>query len=164
MTDRQTGPALRLPTAAYRLIGWFSVTRFDRRLHPLLYRLTDGRGPLGRVLGCETVLLTTVGRRSGLERTVALFAFRDGGSWVVVASRGGSRRIPDWYRNLVANPSVRVRHRETEVIARARDAADAEYERLFALAAESFPGYALYREASPVRIPVVLLEPSGPAA
>ena len=32
-----------LPTVAYRIIGRFSVSRFDRVLHPLLYRWTGGR-------------------------------------------------------------------------------------------------------------------------
>jgi hypothetical protein len=29
---------MALPELAYRLMGWFSTTRFDRILHPALYR------------------------------------------------------------------------------------------------------------------------------
>ena len=86
-----------LPTVAYRLIGRFSTSRFDRWLHPLLYRATAGRGIVGRALGAEMLLLTTVGRRSGRHRSVALFGFpvaEPRGSWAVIGSRGGSREIP----------------------------------------------------------------------
>src|SRR5262245_41587468 len=99
---------MALPDLAYRLIGWFSVTRFDRVLHPLLYRFVAGRGVTGRVLGADMLLLTTTGRRSGASRTVALFGFRRGSGWVVIASRGGTRRLPAWYRNLAADRSVRI--------------------------------------------------------
>ena len=40
---------MALPNVAYGLIGWFSTTRLDRALHPLLYRLTGGRDITGRV-------------------------------------------------------------------------------------------------------------------
>ncbi|MEO6060014.1 MAG: hypothetical protein ABIQ05_08600 [Candidatus Limnocylindria bacterium] len=40
----------------------------SRRLHPILYRWTGGARLLGRSLGNLTILLTTVGRRSGRPR------------------------------------------------------------------------------------------------
>lgn len=153
---------MSLPTRAYRLIGRFSVTRFDRWLHPILYRATGGRGIFGRILGCEMVLLTTVGRRSGRPRTVALFAFpvpEPAGTWAVIASRGGSRTLPAWYHNLVAQPEVTVRARETTTPALARDAAGEEYEAIFERAATAYPGFRLYRAEAGYHIPIVVLEP-----
>jgi deazaflavin-dependent oxidoreductase (nitroreductase family) len=148
----------RLPDLAYRFIGRFSVTRFDRVLHPILYRWSGGRGILGRVFGCETILLSTRGRRSGRTRTVALFAFPIETGWAVVGSRGGSGRIPAWCRNLEAEPAalVEVRDHAVPVVARAADGD--EYERLFELAAVSYPGYRTYRAAAGHRIPIVALE------
>jgi deazaflavin-dependent oxidoreductase (nitroreductase family) len=148
----------RLPDLAYRFIGRFSVTRFDRVVHPLLYRWSGGRGILGRILGCDTILLSTRGRRSGRIRTVALFAFPIETGWAVVGSRGGSGRIPAWYRNLEAEPAalVEVRDRAVPVVARSADGD--EYERLFELAAVSYPGYRTYRAAADHRIPIVALE------
>lgn len=151
-----------LPTLAYRLIGRFSVSRLDRLLHPFLYRRGGGRGILGRALGCEMLLLTSTGRRSGRARTVALFAFpvaEPVGSWAVIGSRGGSGRIPAWYRNLVANPNAGVQLRGRRFAAHAREAFDDEYETIFERAADAYPGYRLYRAESPHRIPVVVLEP-----
>lgn len=155
---------MALPTFAYRLIGRFSTSRLDRRLHPLLYRLAGGRGITGHVLGCEMILLTSTGRRSGEPRTVALFAFpwdRPPGSLAVVASRGGSRRIPDWYRNLQARPAATIRMGRRSWPVQARDAEAEEYAAIFEQAATAFPGYRLYRAESPVRIPIVVLEPAG---
>ena len=160
---------MQLPTLAYRLIGRFSVTRFDRVVHPILYRLAGGRGVLGRVLGCEMVLLTTRGRRSGRPRTVALFAFpiADGPapaaapmSWAVVGSRGGSKVIPAWYGNLEASPAATLQVHGRSFGVRARAVDGDEYERVFEIAARGFPGFHLYRAESPIHIPIVVLEPA----
>jgi deazaflavin-dependent oxidoreductase (nitroreductase family) len=153
-----------LPAAAYRLIGWFSVTRFDRVVHPILYRWSGGRGILGRILGCEMVLLTTIGRRSGAKRTVALFGFQVSeppGSWAVVGSRGGSGRIPAWVLNLEATPDAVLQVHDRTAAVRTRHAAGDEYERLFETAAQGYPGYRVYRARAAHPIPIVVMEPSG---
>lgn len=153
-----------LPTLAFRLIGRFSVSRLDRGLHPFLYRAAGGRGILGRVLGCEMLLLTTTGRRSGRPRSVALFAFpvdEPRGSWAVIGSRGGSGRIPAWYLNLAANPEVQVQVRGDRFGARSRAISDGEYETIFERAARAYAGFRLYRAEAAREIPIVVLEP-GP--
>ena len=150
---------MALPDVAYRVIGWFSTTRFDRVVHPLLYRRFGARGILGRVLGSEMLLVTTTGRRTGRARTVALFAFEEGGGWIVVASRGGSRRLPAWYRNLAGRPEAVVQVRERQVAVRARELSGEEYERAFEAAARTYPGYRVYRRRSPIHIPILRLEP-----
>jgi len=154
-----------LPTLAYRIIGRFSVSRLDRVLHPLLYRRAGGRGILGRVLGCEMILLTTTGRRSGAPRSVALFGFpvaEPRGSWAVVGSRGGSKVIPAWFRNLAVSPAATLQVRGRSFGVRAREVEGDEYERVFDVAARAYPGYRLYRAESPVHIPIVVLEPAEP--
>jgi deazaflavin-dependent oxidoreductase (nitroreductase family) len=114
---------------------------------------------LGRVLGSEMLLLTTTGRRSGDARTVALFGFDDGAGWIVIGSRGGSRRLPAWYRNLAAQPEASVRVREQDILIRARELEADEYEAAFELAARAYPGYRVYRRRSPIHIPILRLEP-----
>lgn len=150
---------MALPDVAYRAIGWFSTTRFDRVLHPMLYRRFGARGVLGRVLGSEMLLLTTTGRRTGQSRTVALFAFEDGDAWIVIGSRGGSRKLPAWYRNLAERPDALVRVRDREIPIRARELHGEEYEAAFEAAARSYPGYRVYRRRSPIHIPILRLEP-----
>jgi deazaflavin-dependent oxidoreductase (nitroreductase family) len=154
----------RLPDLAYRLIGRFSVLGPVRWLHPRLYRRTAGAGMLGHVLGAEQVVLTTQGARTGRSRSVVLFAFADqaaaGGGWIVVASRGGSGRVPDWARNLAVEPraDLQVGGRRLRVEARLLDGD--EYERAFELAATTYPGYRLYRAEAGHRIPIIRLVPA----
>ena len=53
--------------------------------------------------------LTTVGRRSGLPRSVMLPSpVQENEAWVIVASRGGSDRHPAWLLNLRDHPDVDV--------------------------------------------------------
>src|SRR5215468_8141918 len=68
-----------------------------------LYRLTRGR--FG---GKNIVLLTTKGKKSGQPRTKPVFHLKDGSSYFVFASAGGSDKNPAWYANLTANPKVTV--------------------------------------------------------
>ena len=156
----------RLPDLAYRIIGRFSVLGPVRWLHPRLYRRTGGVGILGQVLGTGQILLVTRGARSGLARSVALFAVDDpvSGGRIVVGSRGGSGRVPDWARNLEADPraEIQVHGRRERVRATFLDG-DA-YERAFDLAAASYPGFHVYRAAATHRIPVIHLESLEPDA
>jgi F420H(2)-dependent quinone reductase len=152
-----------LPDLAYRAIGWLSTTRFDRLVHPVLYRRLGGRGVVGRVLGADMLLLTTIGRLSGEPRAVALFGFRDGDGWIVVGSRGGTRRLPAWYRNLADRPGASVQVRDRVMPVRARELEGDEYEAAFEAAARAYPGYRVYRRRSPIHIPVLRLEPVGPS-
>ena len=151
---------MALPDVAYRVIGWFSTTRFDRVLHPLLYRRSGGTGVTGRVLGADSILLTTTGRRSGEPRTVALFAFPSDGGWIVVGSRGGSGRVPDWAHNLQADPRATLRLRAREAPALAHELTGDAYEAAFELAAAAYPGYRLYRRNASHHIPIFRLEPA----
>jgi deazaflavin-dependent oxidoreductase (nitroreductase family) len=56
-------------------------------------------------LGFNALILTTVGARSGAQRTnpVGWFPGRDG-SWLIVASAAGAARNPAWYHNIAAHP------------------------------------------------------------
>ena len=151
---------MALPDLAYRMIGWFSTTRLDRALHPFLYRRAGGRGITGRLLGSDSILLTTTGRTSGLPRTVALFGFRSDGGWVVVGSRGGSGRVPDWALNLLADgrASIQIGKRSAPTVA--RELSGGDYEAAFELAAASYPGDRLYRRKARHHIPIFRLGPA----
>lgn len=55
---------------------------------------------LRRFRGGDLLFLTTIGRKSGQERTTPLLYLRDGERWVVVASNGGADWEPGWWLNL----------------------------------------------------------------
>ena len=106
------------------------------RLHQAIYRGTHGW--LGKwLIGRPSLLLTTVGRHTGRQRTNALIYYKDGSSWVVVASNGGSSHHPGWLANLRTEPNVRVQVGRRRCMATARVATADERARLWPLV--SFP-------------------------
>ena len=52
--------------------------------------------------------LTTIGRRTGKERSVILGYFEDGPNLVTMAMNGWSDGEPAWWLNLQAHPEARV--------------------------------------------------------
>ena len=110
------------------------------------------------------LLLTTIGRRSGEERTSPLIYVEDGNDVAVIASNGGRPRHPAWYLNLQAKPEAEVRVGADTRRVRFRVAEGAERERLWSRAAEVYPGYEAYRKRTERQIPVVILERIGEGA
>jgi deazaflavin-dependent oxidoreductase (nitroreductase family) len=72
------------------------------------FRANGGVGELGPVHFDQLVLLTTTGRRSGQPHTVPIGGVRDGNTVLLFASNMGAPTDPDWYRNIAAEPHVRV--------------------------------------------------------
>lgn len=127
-------------------------------LHRVLYSASGGRVGT-RIWGLEIVLLTTTGRKSGRTRTVPLCSLRDGESFVVIASYGGLDRSPSWWLNLQHEPRASIKLGRITYDVVAREATDAERERLWAQVTARAPGYLDYQRRTDRRIPVVLLEP-----
>ncbi|MEN9936872.1 MAG: hypothetical protein RLZZ387_3451 [Chloroflexota bacterium] len=108
--------------------------------------------------GVPTLILTTVGRRSGKPRRLALIYGKDGDSYVVVASKGGHDAHPDWYLNLLDNPEVQVQVAADRFRANARTATPEERERLWPQLAAIWPDYNNYQQKTERQIPLVILE------
>ncbi len=133
-----------------------AVERFWR-IHLPLYRLSGGR-ILGRVMGMPVLLLDTVGRKSGQRRTNALTWLPKGDDFVVIASVLGEPRDPAWWLNLRASPETTIQVGRERIAVRAREAAGAEREQLWAAVVAMAPDYAEYQRLTERRIPVVVLE------
>jgi deazaflavin-dependent oxidoreductase (nitroreductase family) len=144
-------------------------------LQQSIYR--GSRGWIGRrLIGRSTLLLTTLGRRTGRQRTNALIYYKDGSSWIVVASNGGSEHSPGWLANLRAEPHVVVQVGPKKWSATARVASPGERERLWplvnrhnrGLAPLLHPGahgrYDVYQRATSREIPVVVLDATDETA
>ena len=131
------------------------------RFHPVVYRGTGGRGPVGRVLGLQMVVLTTTGRRSGEPRDAPLFALRDGGTFLLIGTHGGEEKLPDWVANLRvrADATLRVGREQLAVRAREPEPGGDEYRALWARAVAAYPGYAEYRARRSTDPPIVILDP-----
>lgn len=113
--------------------------------------------------GVPTLLLTTNGRKSGQPRTLPLIYGQDGARYFIVASRGGTPDHPDWYKNLQANPEVRVQVAADRFKARATTVEGPERERLWKLMAKIWPDYDEYQKKTSRVIPIVALERTGSA-
>ncbi len=125
-------------------------------LHRLLYRATGGR--IGRrLVNNDMLLLSTVGRRSGKDHTVPLLYLRDGEDLVIIASWGGREENPEWYKNLVANPSATVQINGTRFPVRAATADDTKRSRIWPRVLAAYDGYRDYQSRTDREIPVVLL-------
>jgi deazaflavin-dependent oxidoreductase (nitroreductase family) len=150
----------RLPDRAYRLIGFVGTSRVVTRLHPRAYRLTGGRGPIGRNFGVQNVIVTVTGRASGKRREIPLFGVEDGERFIVIGSNGGGSHDPAWVANLRSDPRATLRVGRIVRAVRAREAEGDERDRLWALATTAYPGYETYRAGAARRIPVLVLEPA----
>jgi deazaflavin-dependent oxidoreductase (nitroreductase family) len=131
-------------------------------LHRALCTVTFGR--VGWQAGAMPVLeLTTIGRKSGMPRSVMLTSpVQEGDTWVVVASRGGDDHHPAWFLNLRDRPDVEVsRKGAPRERMRARVATPEERARLWPQVTATYQGYAGYQEKTDREIPLVLLEPVG---
>ncbi len=111
-------------------------------------------------LGQNTCLLETVGARSGAVRSTPLLYIEDGARLVVIASMGGAPRHPDWYHNLRKTPRATMILAGRRAVYVAHEAKGAERARLWAMAVDYYPGYAVYAQrAGARRIPVMVLSP-----
>ena len=103
------------------------------------------------------LLLTTKGRRSGKQRTVALLYLEDDGALLEIASLGGAPTNPDWYHNLVANPMVEVQTRAGRRGMRAEPLIGDDRHRRFESIKDAAPRYEAYQARTKREIPVVAL-------
>lgn len=139
---------------------WFDrvVGRPSYRVHCFLYRWTGG--VIGhRTMAGPILLLTTVGRRTGQQRTHPLLYMPDGSNFVVVGSNGGRPQPPAWILNLLATPTVEVQVGRRKFRADAHvltgDAKADMWPRLIG----HYKGWASYQELTDRELKVVLLVP-----
>jgi deazaflavin-dependent oxidoreductase (nitroreductase family) len=125
------------------------------------YRKKAGSTP-PLMMGFPTVLLTTIGAKTGQERTHVLGGFADGDdAWLIIASKGGTATHPAWFINLakhpdkvwleVGNRKLQVRPQELQGAAR-----EAAYAKVVAIA----PRYGKYPKNTDREIPVIRLTPA----
>ena len=139
------------------LIKWFMF------INTLLLRLSHGR--LGSRLGTQTVLLLhTIGRRSGQERTVPIAYFDYEGKYLIVASNWGKDKNANWYLNLKKTPHARLEIHGKPVLVTAREAQGDEYHRLWKFVTERHPPYLDYQKMTMRHIPIMVFERDNSAA
>lgn len=127
--------------------------------------LTFSGGKFGAMLGNMPVYkVTTTGRVSGQPRTVMLTVpVRRDDIYVLVASKGGDDRNPDWYQNMVANPEFTVEPVDGSgpITLIARTASVEEKAELWPQIVTAYRGYDEYQSSTDRDIPVVMAEPAA---
>ena len=132
------------------------------RVHDAVYQKTNGW--IGhRTLGIPSLLLHTVGAKTGTARTASLTYARDGDDYLIVASKGGDPKAPGWYHNLKANPSVEINvgPKRFRVTASPVLPDDPDYARLWQIVNKNNSNrYEAYQKKTSRPIPVVVLKPA----
>jgi deazaflavin-dependent oxidoreductase (nitroreductase family) len=115
----------------------------------------------GRAAGLNALVLTTVGRRSGAERSTPVGWFPGpGGTWLIVASAGGAARNPAWYYNLAAHPDkVRIETAGRALAVTADQLHGDEREQAWRQITAAAPRFAQYERQTDREIPVIRLTP-----
>jgi deazaflavin-dependent oxidoreductase (nitroreductase family) len=112
-------------------------------------------------MGFDALVLTTIGRKSGLEREtpVGWFSGKDD-SWLIVASAAGAAKNPDWYHNLAAHPDkVQIETAGRKVAVIAEQLHGAEREEAWRQIAAASPQFAKYQEQTDRELPIIQLRP-----
>lgn len=138
---------MRPPKAFIRALG---------RVQTAIYRRSGGRR-LASFGNARVLLLTTVGRRTGRERTAPLLYVRDGDDYVIVGSQGGHDTHPAWVHNLRAEPWATIQVGEATIPVVATEATAEDVTRLWPALVAMYPAYADYRTRTDRIFPVFLL-------
>jgi len=130
------------------------------RVAKWLNRLIAGRIRRGgKFMGFNALVMTTVGRKSGVERTTPVGWFPSGdGNWVIVASAAGAPGNPAWYYNLAAHPDqVRIDVDGETVEVRAEQLHGAERAEAWEQITTAAPRFAQYQVKTDRELPIIRL-------
>ncbi len=151
-------------TRGDKVIGGFMLRLARPYFRRQIARYQKAEGPEQELfMGAPVLVLTTVGARSGKERTHALGGFPDGpDTWLIVASKGGSETHPAWLHNIARNPDkvcVQVGNRKFR--ASCESLVGAEREQAYARVVKVAPVYGGYLKKTDREIPVLRVTPAS---
>lgn len=105
----------------------------------------------------KTLILRTIGRKTGNELVLPLIFGEDGDDLIIIASKAGHDFHPAWYLNLMASNEADVQVKAERFKADIRVVEGAERTRLWEKMVGIYPPYTSYQAATKRRIPVVAL-------
>jgi deazaflavin-dependent oxidoreductase (nitroreductase family) len=111
--------------------------------------------------GVPTIVLTSMGARSGKLRKHPVMRVEHDGAYAAVASKGGAPENPGWYHNLVKNSLVELQDGTQKGDYSARRLTGEERSTWWERAIQVWPDYANYQTKTDREIPVFLLEPAN---
>jgi deazaflavin-dependent oxidoreductase (nitroreductase family) len=133
-------------------IKWFMA------INAFLIRISKGR--IGSKLGTQTILiLHTVGRKSGLPRSIPIAYFFYEGKYLIVESNWGKPQHADWYFNLRQNPQASIEVKGQMIKVKASFAEGEEHTRLWEYVTKKHPPYLDYQKMTKRKIPIAVFVP-----
>ena len=139
-------------------LGVWLIKHIFSPLDRCLYRWTGGHDiRLGHALA-PRLLLTTTGRRTGLERTVPIFYLSEGDRLIICNVNPGFEHANPWTLNLRAHPVARVRTGSTSGMYHAREATTEEVARYWPQLVRIWLAYQTHFDRSSQRS-IFVLEP-----
>jgi deazaflavin-dependent oxidoreductase (nitroreductase family) len=127
----------------------------------LLQRGSGGRVTILDVAGLPNLMLTVVGRKSGLPRSNPLLCVPHGATVYIAGSYFGGPNEPLWVKNVEAHPEVTVRRNgvTTPMVARLLDGQDRAAAWTHML--KTWPNFAKYEERTERVIKLFALTPAA---
>src|SRR3954466_857606 len=115
-----------------------------------------------RDTGLPVIIVTTRGHRSGNIRNFPLMRAQPDGEYALVASMGGAPKNPQWYGNIVADPTaLTIQDGPEPHDYVAREVHGDERAEWWERAVAAYPPYADYQERTDRVIPVFVGSPTG---
>lgn len=146
--DMSLTPIGRVLRLAGRTSAFASIyRRVGPRLDTWLSRRFKGQ-VTAKLYGLPSLVLVTIGGKTGLARPSPLLYVRDGGDFIVVGTNFGQDHHPAWTNNLAKNPSASVELGPVVVPVLAKAMDDADFARCWPKFVDMYPGYAGYLERS----------------
>lgn len=127
-------------------------------LEKVMKGITRGRVQLSG-LGVPTLVLHTIGAKSGLERDIVLMYCPDGIHMLVTGSNFARDQHPAWTANLIAHPDVAVSRRGKRIEVVAELLGDEEREASWPKLERNWPGYRKYEQTAGRTLRVFRLSP-----
>ncbi len=103
-------------------------------------------------------MITSIGAKSGRLRKNPVMRVERDGTYVAIASVGGSPENPEWYHNFLAHPEVDLQDGAERHTYDRPARVGAERTQWWDYAVETWPTYGEYQKRTEREIPVFLLE------
>jgi deazaflavin-dependent oxidoreductase (nitroreductase family) len=115
----------------------------------------------GNMGGFKTLILNTIGRKSGKVHSNPVGYFEREGGYLVIASNGGSANHPAWFHNLKANPAFTIQIMDKVLPVQAEIITGEERAELWKSVVKDNPAFTKYENSTTREIPLVLLRQSN---
>ena len=122
----------------------------DRRLQAA----SRGRVSILDIAGLPNLVLTVVGRKSGIPRSTPLLCVPDGEQWLIAGSYFGGPDMPVWVHNLRAAAEATITWQGRRIDVTAREVEGEERAQRWQVMLRTWPNFAKYEERTDRLIPV----------